>query len=253
MNWIIAHFNDTSVFTSRTVESLSEADKEFIRSCSYENKLNSYLSAKKPDIFVFDHGYNDSINPEKEALYDETVVLSGTLQKGWYSSGVYLSTDNFESMKFDVSNYSQVLISGKIGAWRDVYDLFDADGNNIGYKKVNTGVTVTYENYEVDVSKAKYIIVSNNTDLFSTLNVKAYKYDRNNNLYCFQGAMRFILTKIFDYYPQQRVVIIGDYQDGINKYVSEYQTKVSQEWNLPIYKQWEEYGWSTNTINTKYY
>lgn len=253
MNWIIDHYNDTSVFNYRTVESLSDSDKEFIRSCSYENKLNSYLSAKKPDIFVFDHGYNDSIEPAKEQLYDETVALSGTKQKGWYSGGVYNSTDTFESIRFDVSDYSQILLTGRIGAWRDVYDLFDATGNNIGHKKVNVGVPVTYTDYEIDVSKAKYIVISNDSELLSTVNVKAYRYDRNNNLYCFQGAMRFILTKIFDYYPRQCVVIIGDYQDGLNKYISEYQTKVSHEWNLPIFKQWEEYGWSTNVIHTKYY
>lgn len=254
MNWIIEHFNDKSIFNYGTVSSLSDSDKEFIRSCSYENKLLPYLTdVRCPDLFVFDHGHNDSINDIKESYYDETVVLSGTEEIGWYSSGKHQNSSTKQSIKFDVSDYSQVLLTGKIGAWRDAYDLFDAKGNNLGFEKVNKGVAVDYTEYEIDVKNAKYLVVSNDNNLLSTVSLKAYKYDRNHNLYCFQGAMRFLLNLIFSFNPKQRVVMIGEYENKKRPYIAKYQNKVADVWNLPIYRQWEIYGWSDNEIKTKWY
>lgn len=254
MNWIIEHFNDISIFNYGTVSSLSDSDKEFIRSCSYENKLLPYLTdVRCPDLFVFDHGHNDSINDIKESYYDETVVLSGTEEIGWYSSGKHQDSSTKQSIKFDVSNYSQVLLTGKIGAWRDAYDLFDAKGNNLGFEKVNKGVAVDYTEYEIDVKNAKYLVVSNDNNLLSTVSLKAYKYDRNHNLYCYQGAMRFLLNLIFSFDQKQRVVMIGEYENEVRPYIAKYQNKVADEWKLPIYRQWEEYGWSNNKIKTKWH
>lgn len=254
MNWIIEHYNDTSVFDYRTVSSLSESDKDFIRSCSYENKLLPYLTTIKcPDLFVFDHGHNDSTDDKKESYYTEKVNISGTEENGWYSSGVYQESQTKESIKFDVSNYLQVLLSGRVGAWRDVYDLFDENGHNIGFEKVNAGVSVGYENKEIDVSGAKYLVVSNDNNLLNTISLKGYKYNRNHNLYCYQGAMRFLLNFIFSFNPKQRVVMIGEYENEAQPYIAKYQNKVADEWNLPIYRQWEEYGWSNNKIKTKWY
>lgn len=256
MNWIIEHYNDKTVFDYRTVSSLSDSDKDFIRSCSYENKLIPYLTdIKCPDLFVFDHGHNDSIDDEKESYYDETENLSGTEKVGWYSSGKYQdyeNTDTKQSLEFDVSNYSQVLLSGKVGAWRDAYDLFDENWNNLGFEKVNTGVPVTYTDYEINVQKAKYLVVSNDNGLLSTISLKGYRYDRNHNLYCYRGAMRFLLNFIFSFNPKQRVVMIGEYENEAQPCIAKYQNKVADEWNLPIYRQWEEYGWSNNKIKTKW-
>lgn len=254
MNWIIEHYNDSSVFDYRTVSSLSESDKDFIRSCSYENKLLPYLtSIKCPDLFVFDHGHNDNTNDIKESYYSETVKINGTEENGWYSNGVYQESQHKESIKFDVSNYSQVLLSGTIGAWRDIYDLFDENEHNIGFEKVNVGVSVDYANKEIDVKGAKYLVVSNNNNLLSSVSLKGYKYDRNHNLYCYQGAMRFLLNFIFSFNPKQRVVMIGEYENERQPYIAKYQDKVADEWNFPIYRQWEEYGWSNNKIKTKWY
>lgn len=254
MNWIIEHFNDKTIFDYRTVSSLSDSDKEFIRSCSYENKLLPYLTdIRCPDLFVFDHGHNDNTNDKKESYYSETVKINGIEENGWYSSGVYQDSQYKNSIKFDVSNYSQVLLSGTIGAWRDVYDLFDENGHNIGFEKVNVGVSVDYANKEIDVNGAKYLVVSNGNNLLNSVSLRGYKYDRNHNLYCYQGAMRFLLNFIFSFNPKQRVVMIGEYENERQPYIAKYQDKVADEWNLPIYRQWEEYGWSNNKIKTKWY
>lgn len=131
--------------------------------------------------------------------------------------------------------------------------MFDENGKNIGYENTNTGVIKTYTNYEINVSKAKYLVVSNNPELLSNVIVKAYKYDRNNNLYCFQGAMRFLYNLILSFNPKQRIIMIGEYENENMPNISKYQLKVADEWNLPIYRQWEEYGWSNNKIKTKWY
>ena len=69
--WVINHFN---TFRNAPI-SLSDSDKEFIRSCSYERKLDKYLNIEnEPDIWVFDHGHNDYFGDEssytKENEYD---------------------------------------------------------------------------------------------------------------------------------------------------------------------------------------
>ena len=216
--------------------------------------FNVYLTTTKcPDLFVFDHGHNDSTNDHIEARYSETIKIDGTEENGWYSRGVYQESQIKESIRFDVSNYSQVLLNGTIGAWRDIYDLFDKNGHNIGFEKVETGVSVDYANKEIDVSGAKYLVVSNDNNLLNSVSLMGYKYDRNHNLYCYQGAMRFLLNLIFSFNPKQRVVMIGEYENERQPYIAKYQNKVADEWNLPIYRQWEEYGWSNNTIKTKWY
>jgi hypothetical protein len=254
MNWIIDHFDDKSVFNSGTVSSLSDSDKEFIRSCSYENKLIPYLTNTKcPNLFVFDHGHNDSISDKKESYYNETITLQGVEENGWYSSGKHQDSSTKQSIKFDVSNHSQVFLSGKIGSWRDAYDLFDADGNNLGFEYVNKSVAVEYTDYEINVKNAKYLVVSNDNNLLNTVSLTTYKYDRNHNLYCYQGAMRFLLNLIFSFNPKQRVIMIGEYENELRPYIAKYQNKVADEWNLPMYRQWEVYGWSNNMISTKWY
>lgn len=254
MNWIIDHFDDKSVFNSGTVSSLSDSDKEFIRSCSYENKLLPYLTKTKcPNLFVFDHGHNDSISDKKESYYNETITLQGTTENGWYSSGKHQDSSTKQSIKFDVSNHSQVFLSGKIGPWRDAYDLFDADGNNLGFEYVNKSIAVEYTDYEINVKNAKYLVVSNDNNLLNTVSLTTYKYDRNHNLYCYQGAMRFLLNLIFSFNPKQRVIMIGEYENELRPYIAKYQNKVADEWNLPMYRQWEVYGWSNNLISTKWY
>ncbi len=67
--WIINNFNNNAVFTSNVPTELSESDKQFIKSCSYETKLDKYLTAKTlPNLFVFDHGHNDLITAEAQEI-----------------------------------------------------------------------------------------------------------------------------------------------------------------------------------------
>ena len=254
MNWIIEHFDDRSIFDYRTVSSLTNDEKEQIRNHSYERKLVPYLDWIAPDLFVFDHGHNDNISDEQEALYDKTTTLTGTPKKGWYSAGEHQEGANNQCIEFDVSNYSQVLLTGTIGAWFDVYDLFDSNGNYISSKKNNIAGPRGYNDLYIDVSNAAKIIVSaGNTTLIETVVMKAYDYDREHNLYCYQGAMHFLLQKIFDFNPKMRVALIGEYENEKMPLISKYQSRVAAEWELPIYKQWENYGWSQNVVTTKWY
>ena len=66
--WIINHY---TMFSDAPSE-LSESLKTFIRSCSYENRIIPYLT--EPSIWVFDHGFNDSM--EDESLYSESDKFS---------------------------------------------------------------------------------------------------------------------------------------------------------------------------------
>lgn len=69
--WVINNF---STFRNAPT-SLSDSDKEFIRSCSYERKLDKYLNEEnEPDVWVFDHGHNEYFGDEstytEENQYD---------------------------------------------------------------------------------------------------------------------------------------------------------------------------------------
>ena len=53
---------DSTIFTSGLPSTWTDADTEAIKQFSYENKLDKYLTDDTcPDLFVFDHGYNDRI------------------------------------------------------------------------------------------------------------------------------------------------------------------------------------------------
>lgn len=67
--WIIDNYNNVNVFKSNVPNELSENDKQFILSCSYQTKLDKYLTKETlPDLFVFDHGHNDLITTEAQGI-----------------------------------------------------------------------------------------------------------------------------------------------------------------------------------------
>lgn len=67
--WIINNYNNTNVFSQTAPDKLSESDKQFILSCSYQTKLDKYLTEETlPDLFVFDHGHNDLITTESQEI-----------------------------------------------------------------------------------------------------------------------------------------------------------------------------------------
>lgn len=67
--WIIDNYNNANVFQNNVPDKLSEDDKQFILSCSYQTKLDKYLTDETlPDLFVFDHGHNDLITTESQGI-----------------------------------------------------------------------------------------------------------------------------------------------------------------------------------------
>ena len=62
MQWIIDHY-DSDIWTSNTVNIMTDTLKDQILNNSWERKLKKYLtSSTEPALFVFDHGHNDPIN-----------------------------------------------------------------------------------------------------------------------------------------------------------------------------------------------
>ena len=247
MNWIIEHYNDSAVFTQNVPATLSDADKEFIRSCSWETKLNKYFNNNDfPDLWVIDHGHNDIPSAASEATYSEKESISGTNHNGFYSAGTFIESLASSYIEYDVSNELYIWISGTFGSWYDVYDIYDSDNNNIGYTRYATETEVT--NLRVDVSKATTLRVSNINTLISTVQVQKLKYPMYNSLYSFQGGFDFIVNKIFTYNPRARIIIIGEYENQKYPTISENQLIAANRWEIPIYKQWENLGWSQMPI-----
>lgn len=141
--YIIDHYNDTNIFTYLAPSSMTETLKNNIFRCGYEEKIDQYLTEEnQPDLWVFDHGHNDSSS--------------------------------------------------------DTYDPED-------------------------------------------------KY----SLYNFRGACNFLFDRILSFNPHARIVMIGEYENQLHPDKSEMQLEVANAWSFDIYKQWEIYGWSQQTVTTK--
>lgn len=247
MEYIIQHYNDTNIFTQNVPASLSDSDKEFIRSCSWEIKLEKYFNADDfPDAWIIDHGHNDIPSVASEATYSEKEAISGTQNNGYYSAGSFVSSTASSYIEYDVTDELYVWISGTFGAWYDVYDIYDSDGNNIGYTRNSTQTEVT--ELRVNVSNATTLRVSNVNTLVGTINVKKLKYPTYNSLYSFNGAFDFVVNKILSYNPKARIIMIGEYENQKYPTVSENQIIAANRWEFPLYRQWENLGWSQQPI-----
>lgn len=248
MNYIINHYNDSNIFTQNVPGSLSDDDKAFIRSCSWEEKLEKYFTADDfPDAWIIDHGHNDIPSAESEATYTARTALTGTQVSGWYGNGSFNTSSLSSHMEYDVTDVDEVYISGTIGQFYDLYDLFDSNDNNIGYYR--NGAQQTYNGYFVDTRNAAKICVSNPNNLISTIEVKKYTYgSMYNSLYSYQGGLDFIVNKILTYNPQARIIMIGEYEDQKYPTISQNQEIAAKRWEFPLYKQWEALGWSQQPI-----
>ncbi len=86
--WLIAHWED-EYWERQRYSTMTDAQKNEIRSWSYERKLDKYLTEDTfPDIFVFDHGYNDPKENQAHHNYDELVPTYGDKNLYSYQGGM---------------------------------------------------------------------------------------------------------------------------------------------------------------------
>lgn len=255
MEWIINHFNDRNIFNYRTVSSLSESDKEFIRNCSYERKLLPYLTmSKNPSMFIFDHGHNDQTTMYTcENTYDAKESINGVTQTNYYANGVLVSSEYPQAIKYDLSGISCVSISGDISPYHDIYALLDSNNNVISYK-ANGSVQKTIKDLIVDTTGAASLVVSTGRLNITTINTSKYIYGNpDKNLYSFRGALSFLFNLIYSFNPHNRIVMIGEYENQKIPVIAEYQKEIAEKYSLPIFEAWNVYGWNQKTITTHYH
>lgn len=243
MEWIIAHYNDTDVFTKNVPSTLSDEDKEFIRSCSYEKKINKYLTENNfPDLWIIDHGHNDTISDEQELQYEPTEML-WEAKTGFYQNGVLKPSVGKHLIEIDVDGFDMVYLSGVFNVGYDIYDIFDAEGKVKKFEYAN--ITKTVENLEIDCRGASRVAFSTETDKLETVIIKTKSTE---NLYCYQGAFDFIVKKIKEFNQKTEIYMIGEYENQLRPAISNYQIKTSERWSFPLFKAWNMYGWSQKKI-----
>lgn len=243
MEWIIAHYNDTDVFTKNVPSTLSDEDKEFIRSCSYEKKINKYLTENNfPDLWIIDHGHNDTISDAQELQY-EPMEMPWEAKTGFYQKGVLKTSAGKHLIEIDVDGFDMVYLSGVFNVGYDIYDIFDADGKVKKFEYAN--ITKTVENLEIDCRGASRVAFSTETDKLETVIIKAKSTE---NLYCYQGAFDFIVKKIKEFNQKDEIYMIGEYENQLRPAISNYQIKTSERWSFPLFKAWNMYGWSQKKI-----
>ena len=70
----------------------------------------------------------------------------------------------------------------------------------------------------------------------------------------FLGAMAFLITKILEDNPNAQICFIGHWSDQTGsgnlstRYLADAQEKLNDIWKFPIFKTWDNIGWSTNEI-----
>ena len=243
MEWIIAHYNDTDVFTKNVPSTLSDKDKEFIRSCSYEKKINKYLTENNfPDLWIIDHGHNDTISDAQELQY-EPMEMPWEAKTGFYQKGVLKTSTGKHLIEIDVDGFDMVYLSGVFNVGYDIYDIFDADGKVKKFEYAN--ITKTVEDLEIDCRGASRMAFSTETDKLETVIIKA---KNTENLYCYQGAFDFIVKKIKEFNQKTEIYMIGEYENQLRPDISKYQIKTSERWSFPLFKAWNMYGWSQKKI-----
>ena len=243
MEWIIAHYNDTDVFTKNVPSTLSDEDKEFIRSCSYEKKINKYLTENNfPDLWIIDHGHNDTISDAQELQY-EPMEMPWEAKTGFYQKGVLKTSAGKHLIEIDVDGFDMVYLSGVFNVGYDIYDIFDADGKVKKFEYAN--ITKTVENLEIDCRGASRVAFSTETNKLETVIIKAKSTE---NLYCYQGAFDFIVKKIKEFNQKAEIYMIGEYENQLRPAISNYQIKTSERWSFPLFKAWNMYGWSQKKI-----
>ena len=103
VEWLLANWNNTNVFTTGTLTALTEDDKAFYRRCSYENKLLPHLNSENVDLFVLDHGHNDRYNANKKngANVDDSIIMQ---EYGEFNLYTFEGASNFIINKILTAN-----------------------------------------------------------------------------------------------------------------------------------------------------
>ncbi len=123
LQWIIDHFT----FFSNAPASLSDELKAQILSNGYQSKIDPYLTASTfPDLFVFEHGFNDVINGDLKATQDLDYVNDEGVHLYSYRSAMdFLITRilnyNYKAKIVIIGNYNAYGPSGTKSG--DVYRM----------------------------------------------------------------------------------------------------------------------------------
>ena len=130
------------LYVNAKPQALTDALKQEILSCSYENRLIPYLDGTKqmPDLFVFEHGYNDS----QATIFSGISPDESNLNMSRYSDAMYfyfkkIFEANPQAKILVVSHYENTSATGKktfeaqkeLAEYHGIY--FCDVANNVGW------------------------------------------------------------------------------------------------------------------------
>lgn len=250
--WIADHY-DSDIWSSGKLSSMSSDKRAEILSCSYETKIDMYLTEDTcPDIFVFDHGHNDAmsdfVNYKNTSLYPNLYdILPKNIYNNAYQHNGIISSG--QRVEIDVTNYDALLVECYVSQWFDKYNLLDNSGNIITPTDTMASVADNYA-FTVDVTNAAKLVL-----LYSDAHeIKIYdNSDYGMDSYSFNGRMNFFINRILEFNPKATIVMIGNYSDQIRqgKNVVYYQKMVADDWNIPFFDLSEHMNWHNKDIKSK--
>lgn len=147
-DWIVANWN-SDIFTEGQPEEMTEWLAKMIHSFGYEEKLDKYLTPSTfPDLFVFDHGFNDSSDTNN--YYEKY---------GRYNLYTFRGGMNFLIKRIlDYNPYANIIIIGNYTTLRDVTEMQDTVAKDWGipiikqweYLGLSTSEKVTAKGYWIN-------------------------------------------------------------------------------------------------------
>ena len=136
----------------------------------------------------------------------------------------------------------------------DFDSLFNEDKNELYMSCSYDGKLKDYlEKYDIDY--VVYDMGYNDTDVYDYSNtdeITEIPTEHNDRTY-YIGASEFIFNKIYEYSPETKIIIAGHYSDEDKPYLCIAQQELADYMNVPIYKTWEETGWTNELVTTTGY
>lgn len=141
--------------------------------------------------------------------------------------------------------------------WDNWSDKFSYDGNfDTKSDNMELYLSCSYdsdlknylEKYDIDyvIYDAGYNDVACN-DFADTTEIANMPKDWADTAY-YIGASEFIFDKIHEYSPNTQIVVAGHYSNKDYPFISIAQERLADICNVPIYKTWQETGWTTDKI-----
>lgn len=185
--------------------------------------------------------YNEAVGSSNVHCKQPTRVDADTNPYGFignFESCSRCLTNSTEEMQWIIDHYnSSIWTSETVSSMPDV--LKNQILSNSYQTKLDKWLTA-------ETFPDLFVFDHGHNDPFNSLSVENEYYSTygDYSLYSFRGAMNFLIQRILNFNPYAKIVMIGEYTGKSTDQIPTMQMQVSNDWEIPICKDWEKLGWT---------